>query len=44
MSEVPGSSLGKSSSKRFLSLMYTLELNGSRVHKVMLGMTNGSGD
>ena len=24
--------------------MYTLELNGSRVHKVVVGMTNGSGD
>ena len=24
--------------------MYTLELNESRVHKVVVGMTNGSGD
>ena len=24
--------------------MYSLELNGPRVHKVVVGMTNGSGD
>ena len=24
--------------------MYTLELNGSRVHEVVIGMTNGLGD
>ena len=24
--------------------MYTLAFNGSRVHKVVVGMTNGSGD
>ena len=41
-----GSILGKCSSKRFLSLKYTLEFNGSRVvlHKVVVGMTNGSED
>ena len=39
-----GSSLRKCSSKRFLSLMFTLESNGLRVHKVVVGMTNGSGD
>ena len=39
-----GSKLGKCSSKRFLSLMYTSELNGSRVHEVVVGMMNGSGD
>ena len=44
MSEVPGSRFGKCSSKRSLSLMYTLELNGSRVHKVVVSMRNGSGD
>ena len=41
---MPGSRLGKCSSKRFLSLMYTLESNGSRVHKVVVGVMNGSGD
>ena len=41
---MPDSRLGKCSSKRFLSLMYTLELNGARVHKVVVSMTNGSGD
>ena len=39
-----GSRLGKCSSKRSLSLIYLLELNGSRVHKVVVGMMNASGD
>ena len=38
---MPSSRLGKCRSKRFLSLMHKLELNGSRVG---VGMTNGSGD
>ena len=38
---MPGSSLGKCNSKRFLSLMYTSQYI---VHKVVVGMTNGSGE
>ena len=41
---MPGSRLDKCSSKRFLSLMYTLELNGSRVRKKVVGTTNASED
>ena len=41
---MPGSRIGKCSSKRFLSLLYTLELNGSRVRKKVVGMTNASED
>ena len=41
---MPGPRLGKCSSKRFLSLMYTLELNGSRLRKKVVGMTNASED
>ena len=38
---VPSSRLGKCNSKRFLSLMQTLELSWSRVRKVVVGMTDG---
>ena len=41
---MPGSSLGECSLIRFLSLMYTLDLNGSRVRKIVVGMTNASED
>ena len=41
---MPGSRFGKCSSKRFLSFVYTLQLNGSRVHEVVIGMTNASGN
>lgn len=40
MSKVPGSSLGKCGSNRFLSIMYTFKYI---VHKVMVGITNASG-
>ena len=41
---MPGSRLDKCSSKRFLSPMYTLELNESRISKIVVGMTNASED